>query len=177
MIGATGGMSPVDAVRTCLWKYARFSGRARRSEYWWFALFVVVVAFALSFVDAALFGGGTATVDASPRQPITGIFQLATLLPMLAAGWRRMHDSGRPGWYVLAPLLFTFAFMFFMLIGVTGVAALGLDEAAFGMLGMGLLIAAILCQIVLTVLMIWWLTRPSEPGDNRYGPNPHEVSA
>ena len=170
-------MTPAAAVRACLSNYATFSGRARRSEYWWFFAFVLLGTFVLSFVDAALFGGGTAEVDASPRQPLTGLFQLAMLIPMLAAGWRRMHDSNRPGIYILLPILFSFAFVFFALIGMTGIAAMGGGEGLFRMLGGGFLFAAVASQIVLTVLMVFWLTRPSDPGPNDYGPPPPPTAA
>ena len=176
-------MTFADAIRTCFRKYATFSGRAPRSEYWWFALFVFLVSLVLSFVDAALFGTGTAEVDASPAQPLTGLFQLAVLIPVLAAGWRRMHDTGRPGWYVLLPMLAALGGLFFLLVGIGG---FGLAERAgadagilaqfaaiFGGTGMLVLVIA---QIVLSLLLLWWLTRPSEPAANRYGPPPLEVT-
>ena len=176
-------MTLPDAVRTCFRKYVTFSGRAPRSEYWWFALFVFLVSLVLSVVDAALFGDGTAEVDASPAQPITGLWQLATLIPLLAAGWRRMHDTGRPGWYVLLPMIVAAGGLFFVLVGVGG---FGLAERAgadtgilaqlaaiFGVTGMAVLV---IVQIVLTLLLIWWLTRPSDPTANHYGPPPLEVT-
>ena len=175
-------MSFADAIRTCLRKYATFSGRAPRSEYWWFALFVFLGSFVFSLIDAALFGTGTAEVDASPAQPLTGLFQLAVLIPILAAGWRRMHDTGRPGWYVLLPMLAALGGLFFLFLGIGG---FGLAERAgadtgiltqlaaiFGGAGMLVLVIA---QIVLSLLLLWWLTRPSEPTPNAYGPPPHEV--
>ena len=74
-----------DAIRTCLSKYADFSGRATRPEYWWFVLFVVLVSAALSLISPIL----------------SGIFSLATLLPSLAAATRRLHDTNRSGWWQL----------------------------------------------------------------------------
>jgi uncharacterized membrane protein YhaH (DUF805 family) len=84
-----------DAVRICLRKYADFSGRARRSEYWWFVLFTVLVSIVTSIVDGIL---GT-------RFGNTGLFEglagLALLLPGLAVGARRLHDVGKSGWWLL----------------------------------------------------------------------------
>ena len=74
-----------DAIRTCLSKYADFTGRATRPEYWWFVLFVVLVSAALSLISPIL----------------SGIFSLATLLPSVAAATRRLHDTNRSGWWQL----------------------------------------------------------------------------
>lgn len=104
---------------------------------------------------------------------------MAVLLPMLAVAWRRMHDTGRPGWYVLLPMLLSFAFLAAALAGVVTFAAVetGLDDpsvliapaAWFGGFGVAL---TVLVQLVLALLMLWWLTRPSQPGANQYGPAP-----
>jgi uncharacterized membrane protein YhaH (DUF805 family) len=94
-------MSFQDAVRTCLTqKYADFSGRARRSEYWWFFLFNVLVGIAASVIDSILgtrYGSGTGLVQA--------LAQLALLIPGIAVGVRRLHDTGRSGWWLLIGLV------------------------------------------------------------------------
>lgn len=78
-----------DSVRTCLTKYVDFSGRASRSEYWWFILFVVILE-----MVAAYFG-----------QTIYYIVALALFLPTLAALVRRLHDTDRSGWWALLLLV------------------------------------------------------------------------
>lgn len=162
------------AVKTCLSKYVTFSGRARRPEYWWFVLFVFLGAAMFSIIDAISFGIDPITGE--PSQILTPLFQLGTLLPMLAAGWRRMHDAGYPGWYLLLPLVVSFAMMLFLF---SGVAVFSLMEgqvddpevlrgpAAF--LGVAGLIAAMVFQLGLSILILWWLTRPSQPEANAYG--------
>lgn len=80
------------AVRTCFQKYATISGRARRSEYWWFALFLLIGNGALSLVDTILFG------DANV---LSVLFSLATVVPSICAGGRRLHDTGRSAWWLL----------------------------------------------------------------------------
>lgn len=95
-------MSFQDAVRTCLTqKYVDFSGRARRSEYWFFALFNVIVSVVAGIIDGILgtrgVGGGTGLVGA--------IAGLALLLPNLGVGVRRLHDTGRSGWWLLIGLI------------------------------------------------------------------------
>lgn len=88
-----------DAVRTCLGKYATFSGRASRSEYWWFYLFTFLVLVALSVLDIVFFGYQPEDPTAIPVLVLVGL--AAILLPMLAAAIRRLHDTDRSGWWYL----------------------------------------------------------------------------
>ena len=78
-----------DSIKTCLAKYATFSGRASRSEYWWFQLFVLLVVCASGLI----------------LELLAGIAQLLLFLPGLAAGCRRLHDTGRTGWWLLLLLI------------------------------------------------------------------------
>ncbi len=78
---------------TVLKKYAVFSGRARRSEYWYFVLFSTIISFALAYLDVAL---GTLYIGM--------IYSLAILIPSIAVAVRRMHDVGKSGWYCLIPI-------------------------------------------------------------------------
>lgn len=86
------------AVSTCLRKYATFSGRATRSEFWWFVLFQFMVQLVAALIDIALLGfdGG---------EPFQMIASLALLLPMLAVAVRRLHDNGRVGWWIFLGLV------------------------------------------------------------------------
>lgn len=84
--------------------YAGFSGRARRKEYWMFALVYIVIYLAASIV------GGMLSDTAGPM--LAGLVALAHFIPLLAAGWRRMHDTDRPGWWAIVPIAgLIFAFM------------------------------------------------------------------
>jgi uncharacterized membrane protein YhaH (DUF805 family) len=81
-----------QAIKTCLNKYAAFSGRAQRSEYWYFFLFMVVVNVVASVLDSAIFGD------------IPVLYLIATLaiiVPSIAVGVRRLHDTDRSGWWLL----------------------------------------------------------------------------
>lgn len=78
-----------QAVSTCFAKYVDFSGRASRSEYWWFALAYVVLALVAGFI----------------HQIVYAIVVLAFLLPLITAGARRLHDVGRSGWWLLIGLI------------------------------------------------------------------------
>ena len=83
-----------QAVSTCFSKYATFAGRARRSEYWWFFLFNIIVSIVATVIDAAL---GTAFVAL--------LVALALIVPSIAVGVRRLHDTGRSGWWMLIGLV------------------------------------------------------------------------
>lgn len=89
---ATTTMSFTNAVKTCLRKYVDFSGRARRAEYWWFGLFEVLVLILAEIVDYAV---------ASGPGVLTILVTLCLFLPSLAVSVRRLHDTGRAGWWVL----------------------------------------------------------------------------
>lgn len=75
--------------------YCNFNGRSSRSEYWWFALAL----FILSFVINLIFGQGTTGTI------ISGVVNLALLLPSLGIGVRRMHDINKSGWWILINLI------------------------------------------------------------------------
>ena len=92
-------MSFQDAVKICLNKYVDFTGRARRSEYWWFFLFNVLVSIVASIIDAII---GTRSGNFGV---VEGIASLALLLPTLAVGARRLHDTSRSGWWLLIGLI------------------------------------------------------------------------
>jgi uncharacterized membrane protein YhaH (DUF805 family) len=88
-------MSGFNWFVAALKKYAVFAGRARRKEYWFFTLFYLVFAFAVGWVGGLLqLGDG-----------LSSLYTLAMLLPNIAVGVRRLHDTGRSGWWLLLPLV------------------------------------------------------------------------
>jgi DNA-binding CsgD family transcriptional regulator len=92
-----------EAIRICFVKYADFTGRASRPEFWWFALFILLSTSALTYLS----------------ETIGSIFIIATLLPFLAVGARRLRDSGNNPWW-----------LFGLLIPVGGIIILGFYWAA-----------------------------------------------
>ena len=82
--------------------YVGFSGRSRRSEYWYFTLFYLVIAIVLSVLDGILFGG---SADGKGTPVLSGLFMLAMLLPSVAVGIRRLHDTDRIGWWLLIGMI------------------------------------------------------------------------
>ncbi|MEU0549197.1 DUF805 domain-containing protein [Micromonospora sp. NPDC005979] len=95
-------MSFGTAIKSVLSQYVGFAGRARRSEYWWFALFTVLVSIVTSVLDSAL---GLNFVDGSSSGFIGLVVSLALLLPTLAVAVRRLHDTDKTGWWLLIALI------------------------------------------------------------------------
>ena len=86
---------------TVLKKYAVFEGRARRAEYWFFGLFNAIIGIALVFLGAVIAGGDTD----HPALFISNLYSLGVLLPSLAVAVRRLHDTGRSGWWIFIGLI------------------------------------------------------------------------
>ena len=85
-------MNFTESIQTCYKKFFDFSGRASKSEYWWFQLYQIII-YALSLIfqsDLAL---------------LFSIVVIANLLPLYACGVRRIHDSDKSGWFILLSLI------------------------------------------------------------------------
>ena len=180
----------IDAIKTCYSKYFTFSGRARRSEYWWFFLFVIAAGAVASAIDGLVFGptietmtvttdgGATATATATDygSGPIASVVGLVNFIPLLAVGWRRMHDSGRSGLLYILPTLVILGSILLMVLvggifGFFGASGGSEPQESYGALVI-LPLLGILASAVAFALVVWWLTRPSDPGPNAYGPEP-----
>ena len=95
---------------TVLKKYAVFSGRARRKEYWYFVLFNFIVALVLGVVDNVLGTGGLLGI----------VYMLGVFIPGLAVAIRRLHDTGRSGWWILigfVPIIGVIVLIVFLVSG------------------------------------------------------------
>lgn len=169
-----------EAVKTCLSKSFTFSGRASRSEFHKFWLFIMLVALLIGILEAFLFGPievipqqvvpadiGTQSNEETPHLiyksgPLTDLFGFVALIPLTSCACRRLHDSGRSGWWLAAPWIPLF---------VVWLGSLFLPEQA-------LLVLAILAAIILlpTFLFVFALfSSRSEQSFNRYGPPPHAI--
>jgi uncharacterized membrane protein YhaH (DUF805 family) len=99
-MGAATTIAPMgfgDAVSACLSKYVGFSGRARRAEYWYWTLFVLLLSIAAAFAV-------TATMGKSPADNVNALLSLALFLPGLSVLVRRLHDTDHSGWWCLLPI-------------------------------------------------------------------------
>jgi len=87
------------AIKTCFSKYAVFSGRASRSEFWWFYLFGFIGSIVTMVVDVMILG-----YIVPGEGPVNIIFTIITFLPYLSVGARRLHDIDKSGWWQLIVL-------------------------------------------------------------------------
>lgn len=162
-----------QAIRQVLSKYADFNGRAMRSEYWWWVLAITVGNASFGIVDSAL-----------PYGFLQPIFGLLVLIPNLAVGARRLHDTGRSGWWIAlwAASLVIFGAIFtisvFAAVGGAFLAGFEGSEAGGAVFLLGLIGMAVSAMILL-VTAVWsiiWLAQRGEDGPNRFGEVPTSES-
>ena len=139
-----------QAVASGFSNYVKFSGRAVRSEYWYWVLFVSTVSVATVLFDVA--------IVKHRHGPLESIWHLVTFLPGLAVAIRRLHDIDRSGWWIA--LLPIFASICFAMLLVSALRSIVL-----------LIIMAFTVVCIFPVL-IYWFCQPSTPGPNIYGADP-----
>jgi len=161
-----------EAIRTCFAKYVTLSGRARRSEYWYFTLFCFSANWVGNLIDKATTGVPIATF----------LIFLVLALPTTAVFVRRLHDIDRTGWWILLPIPVLIATIIVYVMVLLGYAAGGGVSFPVG----GYLLVLVLWRrvgfsvgglvLVLWIgMLIWmliWLCRRGTAGPNRYGPDP-----
>lgn len=150
-------MSPLDWAMRPLKRYATFSGRAPRAEYWWFYLFYMVFVLVLQLLTSI-----------SPIFGLLGIAMLALVIPMLAVGVRRLHDIDRTGWWLLAPIV---PYGFGVAMMSTAFFTNPEGAAASGGLGAGMIFFGI--GFILALVIFVFTLLPGTRGENRYGPDPY----
>ncbi len=195
-------MQLAEATRTCFRKYVTFNGRASRVEFWKFVVFIFLGLVVATVLNSLLFGPTVVqklevAIDASGNQVqelvtlrqydggwIGTAFLVVVALPLLAAGWRRLQDRGRSGWWLLLPapiLLGSYVIVYATSMEVT------LDNSrlpdgielpqTITMIGnVPIFLAAWLAAAASIVTVIVWLARKGQNGSNDYGPNPTEVN-
>ena len=152
-------MNPIEAVSSVFRNYINFQGRARRSEFWWFALFSFFSQIVLNWI------------------PFIGwLYALALLLPSLAVTARRLHDSDRTAWWMLLYLvpivgLMFLVIFFFATIGASALDPWSVNEVRWGILGLFFLIW-FLASIVSWIALLIFCILPGTAGPNRYGADP-----
>lgn len=152
-------MSFTQAIRVCLReKFATFSGRASRSEYWWFVLFCALVGIVTAILDAVFGTEILLGVDKYGNPQVIGIINiivgLGLLLPSLAVCFRRLHDRNLSGWYAFAPLIIALIALVF--VKIISILALILALVSIG----------------LSIYLFVMLMLKGDNGTNNYGPDP-----
>jgi uncharacterized membrane protein YhaH (DUF805 family) len=153
-------MSPIDWAMRPLRKYADFSGRAPRAEYWWFYLGYMILYVVLMLLTriSSIFG-------------ILGIVYLGLIIPMIAVGVRRLHDTNRSGWWLLAPAVpYLIGFVMIMPAMMSGAAGAAnpFSLATAGTAGIFMLIG-----LVLGIVVFIFTVLPGTKGPNKYGDDPY----
>ncbi|WP_039018974.1 DUF805 domain-containing protein [Halocynthiibacter namhaensis] len=172
-------MTPFVAVKTSLRKSFSFSGRSDRGEFWPFALFCLALVYLAQSADALLhansdweppvrYSFGHVYYELAADTLLSPIAVIALIVPICAAGWRRLHDAGKPGWYLLIPLAFSAVFI--AVAPFLNRETVGISLIRF------LVTSAPIMYLGLWLAVLVWLINPSEPTTNKYGPNPKEVS-
>ena len=142
-----------EAIKSFFNRYVDFQGRSSRSEFWWVQLFLFIVGFVVSFFASFLIF--ISTVIAQLFYVMLLLFQLGVLIPSIALSVRRLHDTGRSGFFVLMPLAalpFYFAGLF------------NLNEALLGFGG--------LIYLGTAITLIVFFCLPGEDAKNKFGTNP-----
>ena len=138
-----------QSIKTCFSKFVDFSGRGRRSEYWWFYLFNVILSIVTGWI------------------PIAGqVIALVMLIPSLAAGSRRLHDTDRSGWWQALPI------GLLAIGGILFAVAFAADQNNPNPVLLILGGIGLLAGIVTLIILIVWLATDTQPGPNRFGPSP-----
>ena len=166
--GALGGIA-MEYMFLPLKRYAEFSGRSRRMEFWMFALFQIILwcifmVLALAVMGSALMAGGRGSVgglmaaggSAMILFAIGLIIALALFIPGLAVAVRRLHDTDRSGWWVGGYILLAVANN--IITRATGSASLGMILS--------------LVTLVYAIMLIVFYCLDGTKGPNKYGPDP-----
>ena len=152
-----------EAIKSVFSKYATFSGRARRSEFWYFYLFYVLVGSGLSFLSIWI----------PVAKYLYILFGLGVFLPYTAVTVRRLHDMGKSGWFLLVFMVVSFLISLLMFLVKDIITPTNGDNS------MTVLIVYSISIFIILALAIWlivWLCRDSQPGENKWGPNPKETA-
>ncbi|MCX7890451.1 MAG: DUF805 domain-containing protein [Rhodobacteraceae bacterium] len=187
-------MTPVRATLSGFRSYATFSGRAGRAEYAWFLFAVFLVAIAAAAADRAIWGPDAAgflpdmpvwwrfRFDTGVKGgPLTDAWAVLTAVPLLAVTFRRLHDTGRPGWHALVPgaiASLAAGYVLWSLAGHPGGIHEPEDLEAW-MDGFGLvrLFGLALLALGASVWLVVNLVRRTGTLPNRYGPPVAEAAA
>ena len=162
----------MDAVKTCMKeKYCCFKGRARRAEFWWFYLFCTIIGFVFGMIYTATalyhiddLMNDPLSMYTSPAWIIIMLVSAVFWLPSLGVGVRRLHDTGRSGWWMVLPIAF------YIPIIVMSILIIRNPDLTLSM-GIALLLLY-LALIVSGIILLVWLCQDSDRRENRYGRSP-----
>jgi uncharacterized membrane protein YhaH (DUF805 family) len=163
-------LTPIDWAKRPIQKYADFTGRAPRAEFWWYVLAVVILSIIARIIDSLI---GMTLVGSYGLLSL--IVALGLLVPNIAVGVRRLHDTNRSGWWLLLPIVpYCLAFV---LGGAAMMGGAAMGSGAGAMAGAGIAGIFALIGMVCAIVVLVFYCLPGTLGDNRYGPNPYGAGA
>lgn len=166
----------LKAIQTCSRKSFVFRGRASRSEFWYWVLFVAIGSWGLTQLDAMIFD--TPFLDII-KDPIGGLFGWITLPALLAVSWRRLHDIGRSGWWIGSGFLWLI-FTIFVSVVLAFLVASALKSGNTAFLEMMkpykssiemFAFISMWSPLPWGLILLVFFGTPSKKGENRFGPN------
>lgn len=174
------------AVKTCWHKYFDFTGRARRSEYWWFVLFVTIVGTVWSLLCVFGFIGFLMSSDFDDTSILTssyywvfllvlGVPLLLFVIPQYSAMTRRLHDTGHSGWWVVAMIILGLCYYAaYMIMFIPYLTSMDVEDLATNNLPVMLPVMAVIClaALVLGIVILVYAITDSHREENKYGPSP-----
>lgn len=187
-------MNNVPLMFQPLVKYADFNGRSRRSEFWLWVLFRILLGMVLGTATLFALGSAIPLMENHPEQfmqryftamPIIQLINLALLLPSLAVGVRRLHDINRSGWWLIMPVVVMIVgfILFFIVFGTSLFQVIGASDGGstmteaqgleFAMKMFGSMALCILLPLLVSqIIMLVFYATDGTPGPNRFGPDP-----
>jgi len=169
----------MDWMLMPLKRYADFSGRSRRMEFWMWQLFQLIVYIGVVIISMLLGGGAMMGGDPTAMMAAGGgiviimmiymLYCLAVIVPSIAVAVRRLHDTDRSGWWILAPLgPYLLAFVLAMGAATSAGPNAG---AAMGVIGIIALVCMLAALVLAIVLLVFYFLEGTK-GPNQYGPDP-----
>jgi uncharacterized membrane protein YhaH (DUF805 family) len=147
-----------QAIKSVLKNYANFKGRARRSEYWYWQLFYILIQVPFMIIGLAI------------------IPNLLLFLPSLSVEWRRLHDVGKSGARALITTILSYVFIIssnYNSIPLNNYVSNNNDQTLSYTL-IGITIVSGIIALIYSIIIFMYTLRDSTPGENKYGPNPKE---
>lgn len=183
-------LSPIGWAIRPLKRYAEFSGRSSRAEFWWFFLFMIILWFVLYFavLGSVMSAVGASQSGSAPSAGLLGalggfgilmmLVWLVLLIPSIAVQARRLHDTNRSGWW-LGGFYLLYAVYIFLLFGAMGsmmaAAASGVQpdpsQGLGAMFGVTMIVGLAIFVYAIVLLVFYCL--PGTKGANRFGPDPY----
>jgi len=156
-------LNPIRWAILPLKKYATFSGRAPRAEYWWFNLAAMIAGLGTDYLDSFF-----SVPVVGVYGPVSLVFTLALIVPSVAVTVRRLHDSDRTGWWAVMDV-WNYSLV------IAGFSGLSIETA---MKSIGLVPALMLILLMLScgVILFIFMVTPGTKRSNEYGPDPYGAS-